>query len=229
MSDPNSVTERIKLTPEIVLRAYAAGIFPMAENRDDEEIFWVDPEMRGIIPLDGLRISRSLRKAVRNPRFEVRYNHDFGQVIRACAEFSDDREETWINSEIIYLYTKLFEMGHVHTVECWQDDKLVGGLYGVSLRGAFFGESMFHRERDASKIALVHLVARLRMCGFTLLDTQFVTEHLQNLGAIEVPRSDYHEMLDDALAIQADFNGDYSDFDGAASIDELLQSTTQTS
>ncbi|MBT5939311.1 MAG: leucyl/phenylalanyl-tRNA--protein transferase, partial [Rhodospirillaceae bacterium] len=180
--------EQIKLTPEIILRAYAAGIFPMAESRDDTDLFWVDPEMRGIFPLDGLYVSRSLKKRVRQNKFDIRYDFDFNSVIRACADSSDDRHETWINGEIIRLYTRLFQMGHAHTVECWQDDELVGGLYGISLKGAFFGESMFSRKSDASKIALVHLIARLVEDGFTLLDTQFVTEHLTSLGAIEIPR-----------------------------------------
>jgi leucyl/phenylalanyl-tRNA---protein transferase len=199
--------EQIKLTPEIILRAYAAGIFPMAESRDDTDLFWVDPEMRGIFPLDGLYVSRSLKKRVRQNKFDIRYDFDFNSVIRACADSSDDRHETWINGEIIRLYTRLFQMGHAHTVECWQDDELVGGLYGISLKGAFFGESMFSRKSDASKIALVHLIARLVEDGFTLLDTQFVTEHLTSLGAIEIPRDDYHRQLDNALLVEATFNG----------------------
>ncbi len=200
MSGSDSLSaEQIKLTPEIVLRAYAAGIFPMAESYDDPDIFWVDPDVRGILPLDNLHISRSLRKKIRQKKFEVRCNTEFDAVIQTCAEFNEDRHETWINSEIIRLYRKLFYKGHVHTIECWREDKLVGGLYGVALKGAFFGESMFSREADASKVALVHLAARLKHADFVLLDTQFVTEHLLSLGAVEVPRNEYHLLLDKAL------------------------------
>ncbi len=214
--------EKIKLTPEIILRAYAAGIFPMAESRDDTDLFWVDPEQRGVFPLDGLYISRSLKKRIRQNRFEIRYDSDFTAVIRSCAESNDDRDETWINSEIIQLYTRLFHMGHAHTVECWQDNELVGGLYGISLNGAFFGESMFSRKSDASKIALVHLIARLTEDGFTLLDTQFVTEHLESLGAIEIPRDEYHLQLDDALSVEARFNPKGDDETHQFYIEQLL-------
>ncbi len=206
MSGSDSLSaEQVKLTPEIVLRAYAAGIFPMAESCDDPDIFWVDPDMRGILPLDGLHISKSLKKKIRQNKFEIRCNTSFDTVVRKCAEFSEDRHETWINSEIIRLYSKLFYKGHVHTVECWRDGKLVGGLYGVALKGAFFGESMFSREPDASKVALVHLVARLKYAGYVLLDTQFVTDHLISLGAIEVPRTEYHTLLDKALDLDIRF------------------------
>ena len=214
--------EQIKLTPEIILRAYAAGIFPMAESHDDDDIFWVDPEMRGVFPLDGLHVSRSLKKSMRKNRFEIKFNTDFNSVIRACAEANEDRHETWINSEITRLYTRLFYMGHAHTVECWQDNELVGGLYGISLRGAFFGESMFSRKSDASKIALVHLIARLIEDGFVLLDTQFVTDHLTSLGAIEIPREQYHAELDNALSIDAHFNRDGLAESHQAHIDRLL-------
>ena len=207
MTGSNGYTaEQIKLTPEIILRAYAAGIFPMAESRDDHELFWVDPEMRGVFPLDGLYISRSLKKRLRQQRYEIKYDSDFAGVIQGCAESTVDRHDTWINNEIIHLYGRLFQMGHAHTVECWLDGELVGGLYGITLKGVFFGESMFSRQTDASKIALVHLVARLLEDGFTLLDTQFVTEHLKRLGAIEIPRDDYHKLLDDALTVDAEFN-----------------------
>ena len=214
--------EQIKLTPEIILRAYAAGIFPMAESREDRNLFWVDPEMRGILPLDNLYISRSLKKRIRQEIYEIRYNNDFAGVIQGCAESTNDRHETWINSEIIRLYTRLFQKGHAHTVECWQDDELVGGLYGITLQGVFFGESMFSRKSDASKIALVHLVARLVEDGFTLLDTQFVTDHLESLGAIEIPRDQYHEMLDEALLIDATFNAKGPEDMHRAYVDRLL-------
>ena len=214
--------DQIKLTPEIILRAYAAGIFPMAESRDDHELFWVDPEMRGIFPLDGLYISRSLKKRIRQQRFDIKYDTDFTGVIQGCAESTIDRYDTWINIQIIHLYSRLFQMGHAHTVECWLDDELVGGLYGITLKGVFFGESMFSRQTDASKIALVHLVARLREDGFVLLDTQFVTDHLKSLGAIEIPRDNYHELLDDALTVDADFNTEGSEEVHWAEIEKLL-------
>jgi leucyl/phenylalanyl-tRNA---protein transferase len=214
--------EQIKLTPEIILRAYAAGIFPMAESRDDADIFWVDPEIRGIFPLDGLHVSRSLKKRIRQNRYEIRYNSDFTRVIRGCAEANEERNETWINSEIIHLYTRLFYKGHAHTVECWQDDELVGGLYGISLKGAFFGESMFSRKSDASKVALVHLIARLIEDGFTLLDTQFVTDHLTSLGAIEIPRDNYLGQLDNALLVDANFNAHGAEETHQAQMEKLL-------
>ena len=171
--------ELFKLTPDILLRAYMAGIFPMAESRDKPEIYWVDPEDRGIIPLDNFHISKSLKKTVRRGAFEIHCDRDFDAVILGCAGGGGNahggRDETWINEEIMHLYGQLFRMGFVHTVECWKDGALAGGLYGVSIKGAFFGESMFQVERDASKVALVHLVARLRLGGYTLLDTQFIT------------------------------------------------------
>jgi leucyl/phenylalanyl-tRNA---protein transferase len=193
------------ITPQILLRAYALGLFPMAESAEDDQLFWVDPESRAIFPLDGLRVSRSLAKTVRSDKFEVCVDRDFDAVIDACAAPAPGREGTWINGEIRRLYRELFKMGHVHTVECRLNGKLVGGLYGVSLRGAFFGESMFHRATDASKVALTHLVARLKAGGFTLLDTQFMTEHLASLGAVEIPRETYRELLDAALQRRADY------------------------
>jgi leucyl/phenylalanyl-tRNA--protein transferase len=202
----NLSPEQIKLTPKMILGAYAAGIFPMSESRDNTGIFWVDPELRGIFPLDGLRISRSLRKKVRQNHYDIRYNTDFTAVIKACAEANENRSETWINNEITHLYTQLFHEGHAHTIECWLNEELVGGLYGLAIKGAFFGESMFSRKPDASKVALVHLVARLTEDGFTLLDTQFVTDHLTRLGAIEIPRDAYHNLLDKALLVNATFN-----------------------
>ncbi|MFQ5783584.1 MAG: leucyl/phenylalanyl-tRNA--protein transferase [Alphaproteobacteria bacterium] len=197
-----------ELTPELVLRGYACGIFPMAESRDDPELFWVDPEMRGIIPFDRFHVPRKLARRVRSGVFEVRCDTAFADVIAGCAETGKGRRETWINDQIVTLYTALHRKGHVHSIECWRDGRLAGGLYGVVLGGAFFGESMFSRETDASKVALVHLVDRLRRGGFRLLDTQFVTPHLRIFGAIEVPRTRYHELLRDAIEANANFYPD---------------------
>jgi leucyl/phenylalanyl-tRNA--protein transferase len=194
-----------EITPEVLLRAYACGIFPMAESATDPAIFWVEPDHRGIIPLHGLHISARLARTIRSDRFTVTVDTAFRRVIDGCAAPAPGREDTWINRRIRDLYIALHDMGHCHSVEVWSDDDLVGGLYGVSLGGAFFGESMFHRVRDASKVALVHLVARLIAGGFTLLDTQFVTEHLSSLGAVEVPRARYLAMLETAMAVSADF------------------------
>jgi len=201
----------------------------MAESRDDPELFWVDPEMRGIIPLDEFHVPRRLKKTVRRNIYDVRFDTAFDEVIRACAEAKAGRQETWINDEIIDLYTKLHHMGHTHSVECWRDGKLVGGLYGISLKGAFFGESMFSRQTDASKVALVHLVARLHLGGYKLLDTQFVTEHLTQFGAIEIPRPDYHTILDHALKERAVFYREVSPEDAEGFLKGVLQSSTQTS
>jgi leucyl/phenylalanyl-tRNA---protein transferase len=187
------------ITPEILLRAYSIGLFPMAESADDPEIFWVEPDMRGVLPLDAFHVSKSLAKTVRRKPFDIRFDHDFDGVIAACAEHTDGRPSTWINSTIRKLYSGLHRMGHAHSVEAWDGDELVGGLYGVSLGAAFFGESMFSRRTDASKICLVHLVERLKFKGFTLLDTQFTTEHLKTFGAIDVPKSDYAKMLSKAI------------------------------
>jgi leucyl/phenylalanyl-tRNA--protein transferase len=195
----------LTLTPDLLLQAYAAGIFPMAESADDPELFWVDPTRRGIIPLDGFHVSRRLRRTVRHGPFEVRCNTAFADVMRACAEPTSERPQTWINAEIIELYTALFRRGAAHSVEAWIGDQLVGGLYGVHLGAAFFGESMFSRVTDASKVALVHLVARLQRGGFTLLDTQFVTAHLQRFGAIEIARRDYRARLAEALRREGQF------------------------
>jgi leucyl/phenylalanyl-tRNA--protein transferase len=194
------------ITPEIMLRAYAAGIFPMAESADDPGLFWVEPELRGIIPLDGFHLSTRLARTVRSDRFEIRVDTAFDAVIAACAEAKPDRAETWINPRIREIFGALFTLGHVHTVECWREGRLVGGLYGLSLGGAFFGESMFHRETDASKVALVHLVARLRQGGYRLLDTQFQTGHLAQFGTIEIPRDGYRRLLDDALLHVGDWH-----------------------
>lgn len=193
------------ITPQLILRAYSIGLFPMAESAEDDQLFWVDPERRAIFPLDTYIVSRSLAKTVRADRFEVSVDRDFDAVVNGCAAPAPDREKTWINGEIRRLYRELFDLGFAHTVECRLDGELVGGLYGVALRGAFFGESMFHRARDASKVALTHLVARLKAGGFQLLDTQFMTPHLARLGAMEISRDAYHRALEDALAARADF------------------------
>ncbi|KRE13891.1 leucyl/phenylalanyl-tRNA--protein transferase [Bosea sp. Root381] len=190
-----------EITPEIMLRAYAAGIFPMAEAADDPNLFWVEPEQRGVIPLDRFHLPSRLARTVRSERFEVRVDTAFEAVIDACAEAQDDRPETWISGRIREIFGELFRLGHVHTVECWRENRLVGGLYGMSLGGAFFGESMFRRETDASKVALVHLVARLRQGGYSLLDAQFQTAHLAQFGTQEVPRAVYQLLLERALAM----------------------------
>jgi leucyl/phenylalanyl-tRNA--protein transferase len=196
----------IEVTPEILLKAYAAGIFPMAEDADDPSLFWVEPRERGIIPLDDFHIPKRLARTIRSDQFVVRVDHDFDAVIAGCAAPAADRETTWISRRIRELYGDLFDAGFCHTVEVYTDGRLVGGLYGVRLKGAFFGESMFHTERDASKVALVHLVARLRRGGFSLLDTQFVTSHLAQFGAIEIPRNRYKQMLRAAMDHEADWN-----------------------
>ena len=197
--------DRSEITPDILLRAYSVGLFPMAESADDPSLFWVDPEERGIFPLDGLVVSRSLAKTVRSDCFEVRVDTDYEAVLDGCAASAPGRDGTWINARIRALYRALFDRGQVHTVEVWSNGVLVGGLYGVAIGAAFFGESMFHRERDASKVALVHLVARLRVGNFRLLDTQFVTDHLATLGAIAIPKEAYHLLLADAVPRVADF------------------------
>jgi leucyl/phenylalanyl-tRNA--protein transferase len=198
-------TMQAEITPEVLLRAYACGIFPMAESADDPTLFWVEPEQRGVIPLDGLKVSSRLARTVRSDRFAVTVDKAFSEVIDGCAEAKPGRDNTWINRRIRSLYTGLYRLGHCHSVEVWQGHALVGGLYGVNLGGAFFGESMFHRASDASKVALVHLVARLIAGGFTLLDTQYVTDHLSSLGAIEISRRRYRTQLDLALLHEGDF------------------------
>jgi leucyl/phenylalanyl-tRNA---protein transferase len=194
--------QSFEITADILLRAYAIGMFPMAEASDAQTLFWVDPKERGIFPLDGLILSRSLVKTLRADRFEVRADENFDAVVIACA----NRENTWINGQIRRLYRELFDIGRAHSIEIFEDGALVGGLYGVSLGAAFFGESMFHVARDASKVALAHLVARLRLGGYVLLDTQFVTPHLASLGAVEISRAAYLQMLGQALSIDADFS-----------------------
>jgi len=195
----------IEITPEVLLRAYACGIFPMAENANDPALYWIEPQQRGIIPIHGMQVHKRLARSIRQDHFEVRIDSDFAGVIAGCAARREGRKSTWINGRIRELYGELFDLGHCHTVETWAGGKLVGGLYGVHLRGAFFGESMFSTERDASKTALVHLVARLRAGGFTLLDTQFVTDHLRQFGAEEINRDTFQGRLDVALATEADF------------------------
>jgi len=192
-----------KLTPEILLRAYAEGLFPMAERRGDPTLYWVSPEKRGIIPLNAFHVPHRLARTVRSGHFTVTADQAFTDVMQACAAPAPGREETWINSEILRLYTALHSSGHAHSIECWQAGELVGGLYGVRLGAAFFGESMFSRARDASKVALVHLVEGLRRGGFILLDTQFITAHLSRFGAIEIPRELYLLKLADALNREA--------------------------
>ncbi len=196
-----SSPRKFELTADILLRAYSIGVFPMAESREAKELFWVEPHERGVFPLDGLIVSRSLAKSVRSDRFRVVADRDFPAVMRACAE----RDNTWINDEILKLYCDLFDGGYAHSVEVYESGALVGGLYGVSLRSAFFGESMFHRARDASKVALVHLFARLRAGGFRLLDTQFLTEHLSSLGAVAVSRETFRRLLAEAMAVVGNF------------------------
>jgi leucyl/phenylalanyl-tRNA--protein transferase len=195
----------VEITPEVLLKAYACGIFPMAESADDQALYWIEPEHRGVLPLDRFHVPGRLARTVRSDRFTVRIDRDFDAVIDGCAQPMPGRTRTWINARIRGLYRKLYERGDCHTVEVYEGAALVGGLYGVSLGRAFFGESMFHRARDASKVALVHLVARLRAGGFCLLDTQFVTEHLKVFGAVEVSRRDYHKLLDAALVGEGDY------------------------
>ena len=213
------------LSPDLLLQAYAVGLFPMGERRDDPTLYWIDPEERAILPLDGFHMPRRLKRTVRSNRFEIRCDTAFTEVMRACAEPAQNRRESWINEPILQLYSALFQRGQAHSVEAWREGKLVGGLYGVSLGGAFFGESMFSRETDASKVALVHLVARLRVGGYVLLDCQFVTDHLRQFGVVEISRDDYRKKLAKALKIDARFQRDLT-----GSADSLvLQPTTQTS
>tara|TARA_R100000687_G_scaffold82847_1_gene83553 strand:+ start:1607 stop:2242 length:636 start_codon:yes stop_codon:yes gene_type:complete len=208
------------LTPELLLHGYSIGIFPMAEHRDDPEIFWVDPRRRGVFPLDGFHISRSLARVMRRTRFTITTNTAFNEVVTGCA----DRADTWINAEIFSLYAQLHRLGHAHALEVWEDDMLVGGVYGVTLGRAFFGESMFSRRDNASKIALACLVDRLNRGGFTLFDTQFLTPHLASLGAQEITRAAYHARLEMALMKTADFTAP-----AAASAQEVVQRMTQMS
>lgn len=230
MSDPLA----LDLTPELILRAYRHGIFPMAESADAPDLMWIDPPLRGIIPLENFAISRSLRKIMMRDRYEIRIDTHFDQVINACAQTGPDRDETWINPTIHQLYGDLFKRGFCHTVEVWQTapdgiSELVGGLYGLAIGRAFFGESMFHRVTNASKIALAALVARLQVGGFILLDTQFLTSHLESLGAIEITRINYQERLKQALTDTLHGPGDFHQFEGGGTSDVCLQLTSHTS
>lgn len=195
----------VELTPELIIRAYRAGIFPMAEDATSEDLFWVSPQLRGIIPLEAAHISRSLRKTLRTHPYDIRVDTDFAATIHGCATYGTERDTTWINPEIRRLYGALFERGYVHTVEVWDGPEMVGGLYGVSIGAAFFGELMFHRKTDCSKIAMAHLIERLQIGRYHLLDTQFVTEHLRTFGGIEIPREDYELRLADALQHESDW------------------------
>jgi leucyl/phenylalanyl-tRNA--protein transferase len=195
-----------RIPTDLLLKAYASGVFPMAESASDPEVFWVRPEVRGVIPLDAFHVPKSLKKVIRHGRFDVRTDTDFAGVIDACAEEREERQSTWINAPIREAYIELFSLGHCHSVEAWREGALVGGLYGVKLGRAFFGESMFSRETDASKVCLAHLVERLREHGFVLLDTQFTTEHLKRFGAVDVPRARYEKLLQEALKGDAAFN-----------------------
>jgi len=208
----------VEITPEGLLKAYACGIFPMAESADDPTIYWVEPETRGIIPLEGFHVPARLARTVRSDRFSIHINRDFTGVLDGCAEPQPGRTTTWINPRIRTLYHKLYDIGHCHSVEAYENGKLAGGLYGVCLGRAFFGESMFHRSRDASKVALVHLVARLKAGGFALLDTQFVTDHLTTFGALEVSSRQYHKLLEAALIGEADFTALTRDMSGVEAL-----------
>ncbi|WP_170331343.1 leucyl/phenylalanyl-tRNA--protein transferase [Ruegeria arenilitoris] len=210
----------MSLSPELLLHGYSIGIFPMAEHRDDPELFWVDPKFRGVFPLDGFHISRSLARRIRNSGFEVSIDQHFAGVVDGCA----DRTDTWINAELRGLYLDLHQSGHAHSLEVWEENQLVGGVYGVVLGAAFFGESMFSRRTDASKVALAYLVDRLRQTGFRLFDTQFLTAHLASLGAIEIPRNQYRRELEEAINASADFTAAI-----AQSADGVIQRITQTS
>jgi len=223
------------LSPEILLCAYASGVFPMANDRHDPNIHWIEPKRRGILPLDRLHVPRSLRKVIRQGRFAVKVDSAFPQVIASCAEARPERPRTWLNDELMELYCALHELGYAHSVETWAEGRLVGGVYGVSLGAAFFGESMFSRQHDASKVALVELARRLHAGGYQLMDTQFVTDHLRQFGVIEIPRAAYRSLLRKAIATSATFYCDAGGVvsltpwsSGAASIGSS-QSTTQTS
>mgnify|MGYP000911007876 FL=1 len=196
----------IEITPQVLLKAYSCGIFPMAESADDAALYWIEPQHRGILPLDSFHLPRRLARTLRTTPLTVRVDTDYEGVIAGCAASRPGRRSTWINGRIRNLYRELFDLGHCHTVEVWDGARLVGGLYGVALGGAFFGESMFSYERDTSKIALMHLIARLIAGGFKLLDTQFVTEHLRQFGAVEVERGDFQLLLDDALKVHGEFH-----------------------
>lgn len=200
-ADRVSLRAMAALDPDLLLRAYSVGVFPMASTRDAADVFWVEPKKRGVLPLDGFHLSRSLAKTLRSDRYTVTVDKAFSQVVSLCAEATERRPDTWINPDIEVAYAELHRRGYAHSVETWLEDRLVGGLYGVRLGGAFFGESMFSRANDASKVALAHLVARLKVGGFKLLDCQFLTDHLASLGTIEVGREAYVALLDSALGL----------------------------
>ena len=208
------------LSPELLLHGYSIGIFPMAEHRDDTDVFWVDPKLRGVMPLDGFHLSRSLARRMRRGGYKVTINKDFEGVVDGCA----DRDETWISAQIRTLYLQLHKAGRAHSLEIWQDSQLTGGIYGVALGAAFFGESMFSRRTDASKIALAYLVDHLNRAGFTLFDTQFLTDHLASLGGIEISRAEYHRQLDHATGLRANFTTP-----DIPSAQDVIQRNTQTS
>ena len=215
----------LEITPDVLLKAYRIGVFPMGERRDDPKLHWLDPRLRAVLPLDGFHLPTRLARTVRSERFAVSADTSFIEVMRACAEPRPGHPESWINDPIIDLYSELHRRGHAHSVECRVGGELVGGLYGVSVGAAFFGESMFSRERDASKVALVHLVARLLQGGFRLLDCQFMTEHLRSFGAIEVPREAFHVLLADAIDRPATFQRELGGADPCA----IVQASTRTS
>ncbi|MEM9318548.1 MAG: leucyl/phenylalanyl-tRNA--protein transferase [Pseudomonadota bacterium] len=221
MVENTTFKTRPTLTPDIMLRAYATGIFPMSESRDASEIFWVDPTDRGVLPLDRFHISRSLAREIKRERYQIKIDTAFSATVAGCA----DREDTWINDEIAGLYDGLFQAGHAHSIEVWQGRALVGGAYGVTLGAAFFGESMFSHRPNTSKIALAYLVLRLRVGGFKLFDTQFITPHLASLGGIELPRTRYHTILSAALQREGDFYAQPEPVDPQ----DVLQVSTQTS
>ena len=215
----------LEITPDLLLQAYRIGVFPMGERRDDPRLYWLDPRLRAVLPLDGFHLPKRLARTVRRGPFEVTADTAFSATMRACAEPRPGHPESWINEPILELYGELFARGHAHSVECRLDGHLVGGLYGVSVGAAFFGESMFSRERDASKVALVHLVARLIKGGFRLLDCQFMTEHLRSFGAVEVPRDDFRALLANAVERTATFHRDLGGSDPCA----IVQASTRTS
>jgi leucyl/phenylalanyl-tRNA--protein transferase len=215
----------MEITPELLLQAYRIGVFPMGERRDDPKLYWLDPRLRAILPLDGFHLPHRLARTIRAGRFEVSANTAFADIVRACAEPRPGHPESWINEPIVDLYTELHRRGHAHSVECRIDGRLAGGLYGVSIGAAFFGESMFSRERDASKVALVHLVARLIKGGFRLLDCQFMTEHLRSFGAVEIPREEFRALLAEAIDGPASFQRELGGEDPCA----IVQASTRTS
>ena len=215
----------LEITPDLLLQAYRIGVFPMGERRDDPKLHWLDPRVRAVLPLDGFHLPHRLARTIRSGRFAVSADTAFAEIVRACAEPRPGHPESWINEPIVDLYTRLHRRGHAHSVECRVDGRLVGGLYGVSIGAAFFGESMFSRERDASKVALVHLVAHLIQSGFRLLDCQFMTEHLRSFGAIEIPRDDFKARLAEAIDRTATFQRELGGADPCA----IVQESTRTS